>query len=151
MKHAVAIAEGGRTGEVRFLGEIENRPAAIERTIKKLGSRYDRLHVCFEARPRVRVVPVPGSWPRLHGGCAGSDPEAAGRAGQDEPAGGGHVGARLHRAGELTGVWLPDLVHEAVRDGSAPALARAAMFSSGRAGMFVPRMRLRVPLRARQA
>ena len=51
MKHAVAI-EGGRTGEVRFLGEIENRPAAIERTIKKLGSRYDRLHVCFEARPR---------------------------------------------------------------------------------------------------
>ena len=37
MKHAVAIAEGGRTGEVRFLGEVENRPAAIERTIKKLG------------------------------------------------------------------------------------------------------------------
>ena len=35
MKHAVAIAEGGRTGEVRFLGEIENRPAAIERTIKE--------------------------------------------------------------------------------------------------------------------
>jgi transposase len=26
MKHAVAVAEGGRTGEVRFLGEIENRP-----------------------------------------------------------------------------------------------------------------------------
>ena len=24
--------------------------------------------------------------------------------------------ARLHRAGELTGVWVPDLVHEAVRD-----------------------------------
>jgi len=34
MKHAVVI-EGGRTGEVRFLGEIENRPAAIERTIKE--------------------------------------------------------------------------------------------------------------------
>jgi hypothetical protein len=25
IKHAVAVAEGGRTGEVRFLGEIENR------------------------------------------------------------------------------------------------------------------------------
>ena len=25
--------------------------AAIERTIKKLGKRYDRLHVCFEAGP----------------------------------------------------------------------------------------------------
>jgi transposase len=24
--------------------------------------------------------------------------------------------ARLHRAGELTGIWVPDLVHEAVRD-----------------------------------
>ena len=32
MKHAVAIAEGDRSGEVRFLGEIENKPAAIERT-----------------------------------------------------------------------------------------------------------------------
>ena len=38
-----------------------------------------------------------------------------------------------------------------LRCGSAPALAQAAMFSSGRGGMFVPRMRLRVPLRARQA
>lgn len=25
MKHAVAVAEGGRSGEVRFLGEIERR------------------------------------------------------------------------------------------------------------------------------
>ena len=29
-KHAVAIAEGGRAGEIRFVGEIENRPATIE-------------------------------------------------------------------------------------------------------------------------
>ena len=36
-RHAVALAEGGRTGEVRFVGEVENSPAAIERTIKKLG------------------------------------------------------------------------------------------------------------------
>jgi len=33
-RHAVAIAEGGRSGEVRFLGDVENRP--IERTIKRL-------------------------------------------------------------------------------------------------------------------
>lgn len=50
-KRAVAIAEGGRSGEVRFLGEVENRPAVIERMIKKLGKRYNRLHVCFEAGP----------------------------------------------------------------------------------------------------
>ena len=50
-KHAVAIAEGGRTGEVRFLGDVENSPPPIERTIKRLADRYDRLHVCFEAGP----------------------------------------------------------------------------------------------------
>jgi hypothetical protein len=50
-KHAVAIAEGGRAGEVRFVGDVENNPAPIERTIKRLANRYDRLHVCFEAGP----------------------------------------------------------------------------------------------------
>ena len=51
IKHAVAVAEGGRTGEVRFLGEIENREGPIERTVKKLAGRYGRLHFCFEAGP----------------------------------------------------------------------------------------------------
>ncbi|WP_349666178.1 hypothetical protein [Sinorhizobium sp. 6-117] len=46
----MAIAGGGRSGEVRFVGEIENDPATIERTIN-LGKKYDRLHVCFEAGP----------------------------------------------------------------------------------------------------
>ena len=50
-KHAVAMAEGGRTGEVRFLGDVENSPLPIERTIKRLAQRYDHLHVCFEAGP----------------------------------------------------------------------------------------------------
>ena len=50
-KHAVAIAEGGRTGEVRFLGDVENSPLPIERTIKRLADRYGPLHVCFEAGP----------------------------------------------------------------------------------------------------
>src|SRR4051794_2196554 len=30
-KHAVAVAESGREGEVRYLGEIETTPAAVER------------------------------------------------------------------------------------------------------------------------
>ena len=51
IKHAVAVAEGGRTGEVRFLGEIENREGPIERTVKKLAGRHGRLHFCFEAGP----------------------------------------------------------------------------------------------------
>ena len=41
-KHAVAVAEGGRTGEVRFLGDVENSPLPIERTIKRLTERYER-------------------------------------------------------------------------------------------------------------
>ncbi len=117
MKHAVAIAEGGRTGEVRFLGEIENRPAAIERIIKKLGKRYDRLHVCFEAGPtgyglcrQVRdlghdcMVVAPALIPKRSGERVKTNRRDA------------VTLARLHRAGELTGVWVPDVVHEAVRD-----------------------------------
>ena len=38
-KHAVAIAEGGRRGEIRFVGEIENSPTTIERTIKDLDAK----------------------------------------------------------------------------------------------------------------
>ena len=34
-KHAVALAEGGRGGEMRFLGEIENTPARIEQIIQE--------------------------------------------------------------------------------------------------------------------
>ena len=50
-KHAVAIAEGGRSGEVRFLDDVENSPGPIERTIKRLADRCERLHACFEAGP----------------------------------------------------------------------------------------------------
>jgi len=45
-KHAVAIADGGRGDEVRFLGEISSSPAAVERLIRKLAGRYVRLHFC---------------------------------------------------------------------------------------------------------
>lgn len=47
LKHAVAIADGGRQGEIRFLGEIANQPAAIERLIRKLAGRYSHLQACF--------------------------------------------------------------------------------------------------------
>jgi transposase len=117
LKHAVAIAEGGRCGEVRFFGEVENKPAAIERTIKKLGKRYDRLHVCFEAGPtgyglyrQVQelghdcMVVAPALIPKRSGERVKTNRRDA------------VTLARLHRAGELTGVWVPDVVHEAVRD-----------------------------------
>ena len=117
LKHAVAIAEGGRSGEVCFVGEIENKPATIERLIKKLGRRYDPLHVCFEAGPtgyglcrQVRdlghdcTVVAPALIPKRSGERVKTNRRDA------------VTLARLHRAGELTGVWVPDAVHEAVRD-----------------------------------
>jgi transposase len=117
MKHAVAVAEGGRTGEIRFLGEIENRTGTIERTIKKLAKRYDRLRACFEAGPtgyglcrQVRdlghdcMVVAPALIPKRSGERVKTNRRDA------------VTLARLHRAGELSGVWVPDVVHEAVRD-----------------------------------
>jgi transposase len=116
-KHAVAVAEGGRRGEVRFLGEIENTPATLERMIKKLAGRYGRLHVCFEAGPtgyglyrQIQdlghdcMVVAPALIPKRSGERVKTNRRDA------------VTLARLHRAGELTRVWVPDAVHEAVRD-----------------------------------
>jgi transposase len=116
-KHAVAVAEGGRKGEVRFLGEIENSEAVSERTLKKLASRYGQLQVCFEAGPtgyglyrqvqalgHACTVVAPALIPRRSGERVKTNRRDA------------VALARLHRAGELTGVWVPDAVHEAVRD-----------------------------------
>jgi transposase len=37
VKHAVAIADGGRGGEVRFVGEVASTPVTVERLIRKPG------------------------------------------------------------------------------------------------------------------
>ena len=36
---------------MRFLGDVENSSLPIEKMIKRLATRYDQLHVCFEAGP----------------------------------------------------------------------------------------------------
>jgi transposase len=51
LRNAVAIAEGGRNGEVRYLGEIENAEAAIRKLVKKLAASHRRLTFCYEAGP----------------------------------------------------------------------------------------------------
>ena len=117
-KHAVAIAESGRTGEVRFLGGIENSAAPIERVLTRMAGRYGRLHVCLEAGPtgyelyrQIRdlghdcMVVAPALIPKRPGEHVKTNRRDAIT-----------LLARLHRAGELTAVWVPDAVHEAVRD-----------------------------------
>jgi len=50
-KHAVAIADVGRESEIRYLGEIDSSPAAVERMIRKLAGRS---RSCISATKRVR-------------------------------------------------------------------------------------------------
>jgi transposase len=116
-KHAVAIAAGGRGSEVRFVGEVPNAPGAVEKLIRKLAGRYDKLHFCYEAGPtgyglyrQIQalghgcVVVAPALIPKRPGERVKTNRRDA------------VTLARLHRAGELTGVWVPDAIHEAVRD-----------------------------------
>jgi len=49
--HTVAIAEGGRDGEVRSFGTISATNNAVQKLLKKLAARFDPLHVCHEAGP----------------------------------------------------------------------------------------------------
>lgn len=129
-KHAVVIADGGRGGEVRFVGAIASSPAAVERLIGKLAARYGKLHFRYEAGPtgyglyrQITVlghdclVVAPALIPRRPGERVKTNRRDAATL------------ARLHRAGELTGVWVPDAVHEAVRD-----LVRARDDRPGRTG-----------------
>lgn len=116
-KHAIAIAKGGRNGEVRYFGEIEATPAAVERFVRKLEKKHSRLYFCYEAGPtgyglyrqlvelgrRCDVV-APSLIPKRPGERAKTNRRDAVSL------------ARLFRAGELKGIWVPDAVHEAVRD-----------------------------------
>jgi transposase len=116
-KHAVAIADGGRDGEIRYLGEIDSSPGAVEKLIGKLASRHEKLHVCYEAGPtgyglyrQIRAqghdctVVAPSLIPKKPGERVKTNRRDA------------VMLARLLRAGELTAVWVPDATHEAVRD-----------------------------------
>ena len=51
-KLAVALAESGRNGEVRYLGEIDTSPTAVERLVHKLERNYKTLHFCYEGACR---------------------------------------------------------------------------------------------------
>ena len=102
---AVAVAE--RSGEVRALGVIPNRPESIRKVVRKLGPP-ETLRVCYEAGPTGYVVywqltalgvscevvaptliPVKPGVQRKH------DKYDAGQL------------ARLYRAGELTTIRIP--------------------------------------------
>jgi transposase len=114
---AVAIAETGRLGEVREHGKIANTPTALKALVSRLTRSGATLQFCYEAGPcgyRIQrqltaaghrcVVVAPSLIPRKPGDRIKTDRRDATNL------------AKLHRAGELTPVWVPDPAHEAIRD-----------------------------------
>jgi transposase len=117
LRNAVAIADGGRDGEVRFFGEIPNTPEATAKLVAKLAGKYEKLTFCYEAGPtgyglhrqitglgQVCNVVAPSLIPRKAGDRVKTNRRDALNL------------AKLLRAGELTPVWVPDEGHEAMRD-----------------------------------
>lgn len=117
LKISVAVADGERTGEVRFLGDISSDPGAVASLVAKLAKGGARLHFCYEAGPtgyglhrqiielgHECMVVAPSLVPKRPGDRVKTNRRDAVSL------------ARLHRAGELTAVWVPDAAHEAMRD-----------------------------------
>lgn len=117
LRHAVAIADGGRTGELRYFGEIENTVAATAKLVRKLAGKYERVTFCYEAGPtgyglhrQIKslghecIVVAPSLIPKRSGDKVKTNRRDAVSL------------ARLLRANELTAVWVPSGSHEAMRD-----------------------------------
>src|SRR6201995_2446315 len=114
---AVALAEAGLRGEVREHGKIPNKPAALKALTVKLAAARRELRFCYEAGPcgygiqrqlteagHECTVVAPSLIPRKPGERIKTDRRDAINL------------AKLHRASELTPVWVPDQAHEAIRD-----------------------------------
>lgn len=117
LHNAVAVADAGRKGEIRYMGEIANTPEATRKLVAKLSAKYDELHFCYEAGPtgyglyrclqdlgQDCIVIAPTAMPRRPGDRVKTNRRDAVDL------------ARLLRAGELTPVWVPNEQHEAMRD-----------------------------------
>ena len=124
LRNAVAIASEGRDGEVRYLGEIDNTPAATGRLVRKLARQHAAVTFCYEAGPtgyglyrqitdlgHACLVVAPSLIPQRPGDRVKTNRRDALSL------------ARQLRAGDLTAVWVPDRQHEAVRDLTRARLA----------------------------
>lgn len=114
---SVSVAEDERNGEVRYIGVIPNAPLDIEKMAKKLGKEGKELNFCYEAgccgyviyRQLTELghhcsVVAPSKIPRKPGERIKTDRRDSQNL------------AILHRAGDLTPIWVPDETHEAMRD-----------------------------------
>jgi hypothetical protein len=81
-RNAVAIAEGGRGGEVRYLGEFPATESSTRKLVGKFVVKYNKLTFCYEAGPtgygRYRLI-------RSHSGGSLTYAQETRRAGEDVP------------------------------------------------------------------
>jgi transposase len=114
---SIGIADDGRDGDVRYYGKIENDMNQLDKVIRKLISKGAVLRFVYEAGPCGYgiyryltqngvdcVVVAPSKIPQQSGNRLKNDKRDCLSL------------ARLHRAGELTSVYVPTKEDEALRD-----------------------------------
>ncbi len=117
---SIAVAESGRTA-ARLIGQIPHDVEKLRTKLRQIGEQTSSIHIVYEAGPtgyglqRALVaygygceVIAPSLIPKRGGDRIKNDKRDSLRL------------AELSRAGELTSIWIPSAVDEAVRD-----LARA--------------------------
>lgn len=120
---SVTVAEDGRDGSVRFIGPIANTPDDIAKLARRLSKDGRRLEFCYEAGGC--GYGIYRQLVDLGHGCMVVAPTLIARKPGERIKTDRRDSQKLalqHRAGDLTAVWVPDPVHEAVRD-----LVRARM------------------------
>lgn len=111
---SIAAVDGGKP---RYYGEIANTQKAMEKLVRKLSPGSEVLSFCYEAGPcgyglyrqltqigHDCIVVAPSLIPTKPGDRVKTDRRDS------------ESLARLHRANELTPVWVPDSEQEAMRD-----------------------------------
>lgn len=114
---AIAIADEERSGEIRNYGTIAHTREALEKFLRKQLSQGIELHCVYEAGPTGFglyryllnngidcIVVAPSMIPKKSGVRIKNDRRDAEEL------------ARLHRAGELTAIYVPEPTDEAMRD-----------------------------------
>jgi transposase len=114
---SVALADAGRDGEIRYYGVIDGGLESVHKVARKIQSKGATLRFVYEAGPCGYglyrsltnkgfdcIVAAPSKIPRKSGDRIKNDRRDA------------LTLARLHRAGELTPVYVPTEEDEAMRD-----------------------------------
>ncbi|MGB3386700.1 MAG: hypothetical protein WBA88_01825 [Pseudaminobacter sp.] len=47
LRNAIAIADAGREGEVRFFGEVDASATSMRRVIQRIAAKFDRVYFCL--------------------------------------------------------------------------------------------------------